>query len=144
MMVLLDDSLSDDTLFEVNLEPAPNVDVHSHGRHGNQRLGILTWHFPSASGGRGGLFGQRHGDETLGPLVLVEGVMVDTKAVRLVAEPGQFSGPEDALLGLLFGGVGAKDLQIVPVLLVPDQFPVLATMSSRSAVKERRMPNVSE
>ena len=27
MMVLLDDSLSDDTLFETNLEPAPNIGV---------------------------------------------------------------------------------------------------------------------
>ena len=89
-------------------------------------------------------FIQRHRDEALGPPVLVQRVLIYKKAVRLVAEPGQLSSPHEAVSGLLLGGVGAKDLQIVPIFLVPDQFSVLTTMFSRSAVEERRMPNVPE
>lgn len=108
------------------------------------RVVALSSAAPGAASGRGGSFVRRHSDEALRPLVVVEGVSVDEKAVWLVAEPGQISGTKEAILGLLFGGVDAKDLQVVPILLVPGEFTVLATMFSRPAVEERRMPNVPE
>jgi len=83
-------------------------------------------------------------DEALGPLVLVEGVAVDEEAIRLVTKAGQRSGADDAVLGLLLGGVDAENLQVIPVFLIPLQLAVLTAMASRSAVEEGRMPNVPE
>ena len=88
--------------------------------------------------------GPRLRDEALGPLVFVEGVAVDEEAIRLVTKAEQRSRADDAVLGLLLGGVDAKNLQVIPVFLIPLQLAFLTSMASRSAIGERRMPNVPE
>jgi hypothetical protein len=89
------------------------------------------------------LFDPRNGDEALGPPVLVEGVPVDHEAIRFITKPGQWSCvADDAFLSLPLRGVGAEDLHVVTVLLVPLQGAVLTAMTSRSSVGKPGVPHM--